>query len=51
MQYLTLSLEKYFDAQPNIIHLYKLFIEPVLNQREQNDSMDLILKMEMTDII
>ena len=51
MKYLTTSLDKYFNAQGNINHLYRLMKEPVLHQSDQNDSMDLIYMMGMDDII
>ena len=43
MNYLKQSLDKYFNAQGNISHLYKLMSEPILHASEQKDSMDLML--------
>lgn len=52
MTYLTKSLDRYFHkSNVNVNHIYKLMKEPILNQREQKDSMDLILMMDTNDII
>lgn len=51
MKYLTDSLCKYFDKQGNINHLYNLMREPVLHPKEQKDSMDMMLHMQMNSLI
>lgn len=51
MTYLKTSLDKYFNAQGNISHLYKLLREPILHSKEQKDSMDMMFLMNMDEII
>jgi len=51
MNYLKSSLDKYFNSQQNISHLYKLMKEPLLHPSEQQDSMDLLFQMNMDDLI
>ena len=51
MKYIKESLDKYFNSQGNISHLYKLMKEPILNINDQKDSMDLLFTMEMDDVI
>lgn len=51
MKYLKTSLDKYFNSQGNINHLYKLMKEPILSINTQQDSMDLIYLMDMKDLI
>ena len=45
------SLDKYFNKQANISHLYRLMREPILHPTEQKDSMDLMYIMNMEDLI
>ena len=51
MNYLKDSLDNYFNDQGNINHLYRLMREPILHMSEQQDSMDLMLKMDIDDLI
>lgn len=51
MSYLKKCLNNYLNSQGNISHLYRLMREPILHPKEQQDSMDLILKMGIDDLI
>lgn len=51
MNYIKESLDRYFNLQGNINHLYRLMREPILHVSQQQDSMDLMLLMDIDDLI
>ena len=50
-RYILNSLTKYLESFSNVSQLYKFMHEPVLNMSKSQDSLDIILEMDMEDIL